>query len=362
MLATQGQLTGAVPHSLIVRTHDSGFRQVKDQFAEGKLVRMWPFRGTLHIVSAQDHHWLRALWTSRGANWWERESQLVGKDDSHVDHARSVTTEALTQEPRRRSELRELWDQEGVGKDLSPEARKRLYYLLFVDLHRNGTMAGGPISGSEHLLVDATILPKEPTGLAERIEAREPAAIRTAYAEVARRFALSHGPVSVDDLSWWAGATKSVAGRALEDAVNGEGTPLTPPDDAGLRLIRMSLSDKGLEPAPEFVPGVRYFYMRDDLGRLLDESRADAIRTFYLAAFDELHVAYRDRTCLTDAAGEKLICPGGNGMFRPLLVDRGRVVAVNPKNIGLQWQKQPTKRLERDVTRAITRIQSRLAR
>ena len=37
---------------------------------------------------------------------------------------------------------------------------------------------------------------------------------------------------------------------------------------------------------------------------------------------------YRDRTCLTDEAGERLICPAKNGMFRPIVVSGGRVVAV----------------------------------
>jgi len=32
--------------------------------------------------------------------------------------------------------------------------------------------------------------------------------------------------------------------------------------------------------------------------------------------------------CLTDEAGEALICPAKNGMFRPIVVEGGRVVAV----------------------------------
>ena len=47
-----------------------------------------------------------------------------------------------------------------------------------------------------------------------------------------------------------------------------------------------------------------------------------------LPPFDELHVGYRDRSCLTDEAGEALICPAKNGMFRPIVVEGGRVVAV----------------------------------
>ena len=38
--------------------------------------------------------------------------------------------------------------------------------------------------------------------------------------------------------------------------------------------------------------------------------RDEARGTFALPAFDELHVGYRDRTCLTDEAGERLSLSG----------------------------------------------------
>ena len=47
-----------------------------------------------------------------------------------------------------------------------------------------------------------------------------------------------------------------------------------------------------------------------------------------LPSFDELHGGYKDRSCLTDEAGEALICAAKNGMFRPIVVAGGRVVAV----------------------------------
>ncbi|MDU0348137.1 winged helix DNA-binding domain-containing protein, partial [Actinomyces sp. MRS3W] len=70
-----------------------------------------------------------------------------------------------------------------------------------------------------------------------------------------------------------------------------------------------------------------------------------------------------NRLCLTDAAGERLICPARNGMFRPLLVDRGRVVAVRPVGEGLLWADDARRsaRLERAVTRAVSAVERRLA-
>ncbi|MDO4242407.1 MAG: winged helix DNA-binding domain-containing protein, partial [Actinomyces sp.] len=104
-------------------------------------------------------------------------------------------------------------------------------------------------------------------------------------------------------------------------------------------------------------------YMRADLPDLLEADRRAAAATHYLASFDELHVGYKDRLCLTDAAGELLICPSMNGMFRPLLVDRGRVVAVRPVGQGLIWADDARRsaRLEGAVERAVRAVERRLA-
>ena len=114
------------------------------------------------------------------------------------------------------------------------------------------------------------------------------------------------------------------------------------------------------EPAPK----TGLLYMRADLPDLLSTHRTAAQATHFLGSFDELHVGYKDRSCLTDDAGERLICPAGNGMFRPILVDRGQVVAVRPVGEGLLWKggTAPSARVERDVNRAIARLEQRLAR
>ena len=51
------------------------------------------------------------------------------------------------------------------------------------------------------------------------------------------------------------------------------------------------------------------------------------------------------------------------GMFRSLLVDRGRVVAVQPAGAGLLWADDARRsaRLERAVERAVRDMERRLA-
>ena len=113
----------------------------------------------------------------------------------------------------------------------------------------------------------------------------------------------------------------------------------------------------------ESAPKAGLLYMRADLPDLLSAHRGAAQATHFLGSFDELHVGYKDRSCLTDEDGERLICPASNGMFRPILVDRGRLVAVRPVGEGLLWKggAAPSARVERDVNRAVSRMEQRLA-
>jgi len=54
----------------------------------------------------------------------------------------------------------------------------------------------------------------------------------------------------------------------------------------------------------------------------------DQTCAFLLPPFDELLVAYRDRSASLDGAYNNLIVPGGNGIFNPIVVIDGRVVGM----------------------------------
>lgn len=362
MLATQGQLPSAVPHSLIVRTATSTAADVAAAFTGGRLVRFWPFRGTLHIVAAEDHHWLRALWGTRGGGWFERAISELRMSQGHVDYARTIAAIRLAAGPATRADLRSLWVSEGLAHEMTKEEQNRLVYVMFVQLHRDGTMVSGPLAGNEHLLVKAEPVSADLTGWAERIEDGDAKTIRRAYAEIARRYAITRGPITVADLARWTGAEVTACRQALEDALRGPTTEDSEDLFPGIALTRVHLEGMGFTPCPAPHRSHRDFYMRADLPDMVERSRRSALKTLYLAAFDELHVGYKDRSCLTDVAGEKLICPGGNGMFRPLIIDRGRMVAVNPKSLGLTWYGTPSQRVQRDTERVIRSVERRLGK
>ncbi|WP_338063821.1 DNA glycosylase AlkZ-like family protein [Actinomyces ruminis] len=81
-LAVQGQQPSAVPHALIVRADGATGTDVDAAFAAGRLVRSWPMRGTIHITTAADHHWLRVALKHRSDAWTLRAAENLGLDDA----------------------------------------------------------------------------------------------------------------------------------------------------------------------------------------------------------------------------------------------------------------------------------------
>ncbi len=382
-LAIQGQQVASVPHAIVSRTTGAARADVEAAFEAGRLVRSWPMRGTVHVTAADDHHWLRVALMHRVDAWARRAEKQLGIDDALLERAGELALAAIADEgPLRRARLLRVWQEGGLmgagtgagaGDGTGAAAQRRRHIL--VRLQREGVLVQGPRRGHEHLVVSAGTLPPAETGPGGAGGgARGTDGHRAALAEIARRYAASHGPVRAVDLARWTTLPVKEAARALEDAVErtnaadynvraerGE-VPLTRAEAVG--GLRGGVRVLGAEGRAAASSGrAAPLYMRADLPDLLAASRERVAGTHFLASFDEVHVGYKDRACLVDAAGERLICPAGNGMFRPLLVDRGRVVAVRPVGAGLLWADDARRsaRLERDVERAVRRIERRLA-
>lgn len=236
-----------------------------------------------------------------------------------------------------------------TGRKTDIESFRRIANILVWALDCEGTLAEGPLGKNQHYFINASKLPAANSD-ASGFKVSEPGS-ETGLVEVARRYVWGHGPVSVADLARWAGISKSKAWKALETAAETPG------------LSRMKLEGAQLRPASaaqNLKQGQEILYLRADLPQILAENEAEVKQLMYLPSFDELHVGYQNRTCLTDAAGEKLICPAANGMFRPLIVKGGRLLGVNPVQQGLQWLEKPDADTEEETLVAITTMKTRL--
>lgn len=351
LLAVQGQQVSALPHALLMRTLNTTIKDVSDAFASRELVRSRPMRGTVHVTTAKDYHWMRLTLNHTHSPYNQRQMATHGVDEKILQDATEVAhgTIANAGGTITREELFKAWELNLSWSKNSAVPFRRIANILVWALDCNGDLAEGPLGKNQHYFIDATKLPaadSEESGF--RI--KQPGS-KEGIAEVARRYIWGHGPVTVADLARWAGINKTVAWKAMEQASETAG------------LIRASIENSQLRPAVaprSLQEAQKLFYLREELSQILADNEKATKQLMFLPAFDELHVGYHNRTCLTDRAGEKLICPSGNGMFRPIVIKDGRLIGVYPATLGLQWLALPDMQTEKEAKVAIETIKERM--
>ncbi|WP_371151797.1 DNA glycosylase AlkZ-like family protein [Buchananella felis] len=359
LLAVQGQQASAIPHALLARTQGTSKAEVEGAFGPTGLVRSWPMRGTVHVTTAADHHWLRETLRHRDT-YVRNHLKNLGLPPRFMERAADVALAVIANGAARREDLNAAWLEAGLlpqSGGQEADDGQVLRRVVFIALHLEGVLVQAQRSSGEHLVIDARGLPGAHTGVGgSGGVAAGQAGHAQALAEVARRYAAGHGPVTAVDLARWSALPLRQCAQALDDA-------FAAASQGDLPLARVRVENgKLVEFTPRSAAELNQaHYLRADLPDLLAQHREEANRTLFLGAFDELHVGYKDRTCLTDEAGERLICPAKNGVFAPLVVDRGRVVAVRP-SAGLKWAggAAASARVEKDADRAIKQMLARL--
>ncbi|PWJ49302.1 Winged helix DNA-binding domain-containing protein [Quadrisphaera granulorum] len=293
LLAVQAQDLPAAHVAVASRTPGRDAAAVRAALDDGRLVRTWPMRGTLHLLTAADAGWMTRLLGPRAMAAAAKRWLDVGLDDAAFDRALVVARELLADGPASRDELGAAW----TGAGFEPGSSTT--YRLLNGLATRGELVLGPVRGADQLVVLAS------TWLPEGSR-REHEPDEMLFADLVARYVAGHGPASVADLVRWSyqttGAVKKAvavaAASGLVAAVTCEGRSLLGgPDLAGL------VAD-------------------------LDSVRAATEGVLLTAAFDELVLGYADRTATLSPEEERLVVPGGNGMFKPVVVVDGRAVGT----------------------------------
>ncbi len=139
----------------------------------------------------------------------------------------------------------------------------------------------------------------------------------------------ARGPLDADDVAWWMGLPKTLVRASLARAAG-----LGP----GFEQVRADGRD--MLVAAEAAPG--------------------AIRVVLVPAFDEVLLGYRDRALLATAEVLAAVVPGGNGVFRPLVLVDG--AAVGTWRIPAARGRAPSSRCSRSSSRVSAAVRRRIDR
>ena len=283
LFALQGQDLPGVLWSLGLRAGASR-EQVQAAFTSRALVRTWPFRGTLHVMAARDARWVLDLTGRRVLASAAKRHRDLGLDDGTVEKARAVALDALT---GGRSIGRRALMQQFESRGISTESQRGVHLLWSLCL--TGTCVLGPFDGDDQRIVLLDEWVRSP-----RVIGRDAALV-----EIVVRYLAGHGPATETDIAWW---TKLPLGD-----------------------VRQGL-DGAREQVSSFESGDRTYLAHAPTLDAVAAQRPSTV--LMLPGFDELLLGYADRGASLAAQHAPLTVPGNNGVFKPTVVSRGRVVGL----------------------------------
>jgi hypothetical protein len=266
-----------------LRLQSATVADIERAILEGKIIRTWPMRGTLHFVPPEDAKWMLKLSASRMLVKDGRRLKQLGLDEGIIEHCKELFYDALKGNKRlSRPEMMKLLEEAGISTE-----NQRGYHILWY-VSQSGLICLGPMQDKQQTFV----LLDEWVPNSRRLSREE------SLAELVRRYFASHGPATVHDFAWWAGLTVTEARSGLEEAMP--------------------------ELISENIDGKTYWTTSDVPGHVAyDRSGVDL-----LPAFDEYLIGYKDRAAALTVEDAHKVVPGKNGIFLPTIVVSGRVVGT----------------------------------
>jgi hypothetical protein len=256
---------------------------VEQAITDGRIIRTWPMRGTIHFVPSEDAKWMLKLSASRLIASDARRLKQLELTVETMTRCQGLFSEALSGGKRlTRSEMMSLLEDAGIRTD-----GQRGYHILWY-CSQVGTICPGPMQGKQQTFVLLDEWSPEARELSHD----------DALAELAERYFFSHGPATVHDFARWSGLTVTDARK-------------------GIQLVgSMLISDE--------IDGQEY-WMKADAALANGD---DDSRIYLLAGFDEYIIGYKDRSAVVDAEHMQKIVPGSNGIFQPTIVIGGQNVGT----------------------------------
>ena len=264
--------------SIGLRLPGSKLADIEKSISEGKIVRTWALRGTLHFLAGHDTRWMLDLLAPGIIAGLARRYKELELDPATFGKTNSILAGVLKGNKHlTRGELKAVIERNGI----SCEGQRMTFILHRASLDKVICFGVTRDKQQTHSLFDETVPKSKPK---EREEA---------LAELARRYFTSHGPATLQDYMWWSGLSAADA-------------------KAGLQAVKSELEQVTIE-------GMAYWTPRDALPA---KSKAPAVHL--LPMFDSFLLGYKDRSASIEPAVLGQLRTGG--MPHATIMIDGRVV------------------------------------
>lgn len=264
-----------------LRIPNSTDEDIEKSIKNKEIVRTWPMRGTLHFVAARDAKWMVKLLAPRVIRKMNSYYKKADLSEKNFLKAKDILVPALKgRKQLTRPEIYKIWEEQNI----KTQNQRGLFILQY--LSSEGLLCFGDKIGKQQtfVLMDEWII--------DSINLENEQAV----AELAKRYFTSHGPATVADFAWWSGLTRKEIVEGLEH----------------LDLQKEKIGDR------EF-----YFDKKIELKQ--------SNNIFFLGAYDEYTVSYKDRTDIADTSNTfDLYTRNG---FYSIIVSEGKVAGTWRKDI-----------------------------
>ncbi|TGM95502.1 winged helix DNA-binding domain-containing protein [Leptospira dzoumogneensis] len=287
LVAIQGQDYAASKWAVGLRIPDLNEEDIESAFLDKKIVRSWPLRGTLHVVSSKDIYWLLDLLGPPTISKYAAHYKKIELDPKVLKKCYSILSKNLSnQNFLTRKEISSILEKSGIITNTT-----RLSHIL-QRAGLEGLICFGPRRDKDftYALIEEWI-----PGVKNVKKPKE-----EALYEITKKYFDTRAPATLADFVWWSGLN-------VKDA------------KTGIESFSSKLNSFQKDDQTYYIPKKT---------ELVDKG-SDTL--FLLPAFDEFLLAYTDRRDCMDPPPKRLLTPADD-LFRPILVINGWVSGI--------WQRE----------------------
>lgn len=256
-------------------------KDVEQALAKRKIIRSWFMRGTLHVAAAKDVHWLLDLLAPRIIASGASRYRQLGLREADFKKCNSILIRSLHGNKEcTREELSAALNKNGMNTD-----GQRLIHLL-----QRAALEKIICFGTKRESKFTFTLLDEQVAFNKTLKREE------ALAEITKRYFTSHGPATLRDFTWWSGLTATDAKTGIASA--------------GSFLQKEKTGEQAFWLAPDNM-----------------KATASLQPIFFLPAFDEYVMGYKDRSAFLKAGHTKQVI-SSNGIFYPIIIVNGQVAGT----------------------------------